>query len=529
MMRAQDVAGENPFGEAEVAYRELVHRLQSPETMTMRHEAVEIVVLGEGRELLRRLYQAHLDMRGPGDVGPSVVGSDGVERKEKRLRSRSLGTIVGEVTVNRYGYGAPGASSLFPLDAELGLPREKYSYGVRRHVAEWAAKGSFDEVVQDVGTTTGAKVAKRQVEELAARAATDFDEFYAERQRDASEAKKSGSVLVISSDGKGVVMRQEGLRPATREAAESRSHKLSSRLSPGEKRGAKRMSTVGAVYTIAPFVRTPDDIQRELRGDSDKTKPRRPRPEHKRVWASLEKSSSEVIEDAFQEGLTRDPERAKTWVGLVDGNRAQIGQLKETAARHRVALIIILDVIHVIEYLWRAAWVLHAKERAEAAEKWVTERLRWILEGRSSQVAAGMRRAATRRGLRRQQRKPLDDAARYLLNNRAYLRYDEYLAKGLPIATGVIEGACRHLVKDRMDITGARWSLSGAEAVLRLRSLRASHDFDDYWRLHLERERAANHDVHYANLEVPQIRRDQPKSASHLQLRLVRGGKQVPS
>ena len=114
-------------------------------------------------------------------------------------------------------------------------------------------------------------------------------------------------------------------------------------------------------------------------------------------------------------------------------------------------------------------------------------------------VAAGMRRSATRRELSAAERKPVDDCARYLLNHKAYLRYHEYLEAGLPIATGVVEGACRHLVKDRMDVTGARWSLAGAEAVLRLRALRASGDFEEYWRFHEQQEYQRNHADRYAD------------------------------
>ena len=103
------------------------------------------------------------------------------------------------------------------------------------------------------------------------------------------------------------------------------------------------------------------------------------------------------------------------------------------------------------------------------------------------------------------ERKPVDGCADYLLHYRPYLSYDEALAAGLPIATGVIEGACRHLVKDRMNITGARWSLEGGEAVLRLRALRSSGDFDDYWKFHEIREHERNHAAHYADQQVPAV------------------------
>ncbi|MBW2700681.1 MAG: hypothetical protein JRF33_07650 [Deltaproteobacteria bacterium] len=151
-----------------------------------------------------------------------------------------------------------------------------------------------------------------------------------------------------------------------------------------------------------------------------------------------------------------------------------------------------MDFIHVLEYLWQASYAFHEPGTTEA-QQWVQQRGLRVLHGKSSDVAAGMRRSATLRALRGSKREAVDKCAGYLLKNRDYLQYDLYLDVGFPIGTGVIEGACRHLVKDRMDLTGARWRLAGAEAVLRLRALRASGDFQDYLRFHREQERQRNY------------------------------------
>jgi hypothetical protein len=176
--------------------------------------------------------------------------------------------------------------------------------------------------------------------------------------------------------------------------------------------------------------------------------------------------------------------------------------MKLAAKEYGVSLDIILDIIHVLEYLWKAAFAFY-KEGDPAAESWVKKRLLKILRGESSWVAAGMRRSATLNELVPKQREPIDKCADYLLKYAPYLHYDQYLAKGYPIATGVIEGACRYLVKDRMEITGARWSLQGAEDILRLRSLRASGDFDEYWQFHLRQEYERNHAKKYKDGWVP--------------------------
>ncbi len=509
------------FEDAEAAFYGLTRRLVEPAVMNMTHGQVEAVIETDGREILRQLYQGYINLRGSGDVGPSVLGSDGVLRTHKDESHRVMETLFGRVEVNRMGYRMPGVPTLFPLDAELNLPDSLYSHGAQQRVARSAASTSYETTVAELAATTGASVPKRQAEETAVRAAADFDEFYALREEQAaSSAAQTGAVLVVTQDSKGIVMRKEDLRPATRKAASTRQHKLSSRLSRGEKRNARRMANVAAVYTIVAQPRTPEDIVRELDAVESQPALPRPRPEQKRVWASLEKSIEELTESAFLEGFRRDPLREKKWCALVDGNKTQLAALHAAAARHHVDLSIVVDVIHVTEYLWKAARALHEETSQEGAD-WVRERLLLLLRGKSSSVAAGMRRSATRRGLCPEDRKPVDDCARYLLNNRPYLRYDVFLAEGFPIATGVIEGACRHLVKDRMDLTGARWSLAGAEAILRLRSLRSSGDFDEYWPFHELQDHIHNHLRHYPNGEVPRSTAPSP-GRTQPNLRLVK-------
>jgi hypothetical protein len=269
-------------------------------------------------------------------------------------------------------------------------------------------------------------------------------------------------------------------------------------LGSGEKRNRKRMATVGAVYTLAAYQRTAEDVMLGVDTSDAMAKP--PRARNKRVFASVAKKPEEVVDELFQEALRRDPKRRRVWVMLLDGDEHQIKRVAEYAKKYRVDLIVVQDFIHVLEYLWKAAYCFH-EAGTRQAQDWVTERGLRILEGHSSDVAAGMRRSATLQKLTKNERKAVDVCANYLIKNRPRLRFDVALAMGLAIATGVIEGACRHLVKDRMDVTGARWSLDGAEAVLRLRSLRSSGDFTEYWQFHQVRELQRNHRARYADLD----------------------------
>ena len=186
----------------------------------------------------------------------------------------------------------------------------------------------------------------------------------------------------------------------------------------------------------------------------------------------------------------------------MDGNRHQIDCIEAQAEQRKVSVAVVVDLIHVLEYLWGAVWCFFAEGDA-AAEDWVGDRALAVLEGKARQVAAGIRRRATTAGLGKAKRKKADDCAKYLVNKAAYLDYPAALAAGWPIATGVIEGTCRYLVADRMDITGARWSTEGAEDVLKLRAVRCNDDFDAYWRFHLDREQQRVHESRYANGAIP--------------------------
>ena len=219
---------EDTFGMSRDDLESIIAFLRSAESRQMSHSDVEKLVRERSYELSRKLFQAHVDSRGPGEAAAPVRGADGVERDQERIHERGLTTIFGEIRVKRFGYGAEGADSLHPLDAELNLPRERYSFELRRTAAVEVSKGAFDEAVASLGRHTGAKVGKRQVEELAGRAAEDFDAFYGQRAPPAGD--RSASVLAITADGKGVVMLRKDLREATKKAAEKGSRRLGKRL-----------------------------------------------------------------------------------------------------------------------------------------------------------------------------------------------------------------------------------------------------------------------------------------------------------
>jgi hypothetical protein len=474
------------FCDAKDQLNAIIAELQSESFANMEHGDVESHINQQGHEVMRQLLQGHFNLMAAKEATkPHVTSETGISLSHVRRQTRrTLSSQFGDVQVTRKGYSQRGESSQFPLDAQLNLSQDCYSDGLRKQVALEALKGSYDNVIESIDNTTAGHIPKRQSMNVVQDVSQDFEAFYQQSRFRKSEETKD--LLILTFDGKGIVMRKEGLREGTRKAAEA-SKKLNSRLSPGEKKDRKRMAMVAAVYTVMPHERTAEGIMRITEEDDvNNVLPFRAPVRNKRVWASLERDAEDVIREAFEEALQRDPEQKRSWVVLIDGLPHQIRLVNKVKSEMNLKATIVMDFIHVLEYLWKAAWCFFEKGDP-AVEDWIAERAVRILRGECGQVAKGIRQSATKRQI--ESREGVDKCADYLLKNKSRLQYDDALAQGFPIATGVIEGACRHLINDRLDITGSRWSLKGAEAILTLRSLKSSGDFDSYWTFHKEQSK----------------------------------------
>jgi hypothetical protein len=397
---------------------------------------------------------------------------------------RLLATLSGTVRVTRCAWRRPGVPNLCPADAALSLPACRPSYALARLAAVEAVRGSFETAHAAITRRCGPVMGKRQVEQAVIAAAGDIAGFYAARIPVPCTAS---TLLVLSADAKGIVMRPQALRPATAKAA-ARQSRMRTRLAAGEKSSRKRMATLTCVYDTEPSPRRPHDIIAPP-GGRHGHRTLRPRPKATAKWlaGSVVHDPASMIAAAFDQAGARDPQHQRTWVILVDGAEHQLDLIRAEAARRDVTIHIVIDLIHVLEYIWKAAWSLHPAGDP-AAEDWVAVKALAVLAGDSARVAAEITAEADAASLTSAQRTGADACVRYLTSKDEYLRYDQALAAGWPIATGVIEGACRHLIGDRLDITGARWGLPGAEAILTLRAVISNGDFDDYWRYHLTRE-----------------------------------------
>jgi len=473
---------------AQAAARDLESWVLSREALALPVHRLEVEQERRAREVQRLWLQANLEARGTGDVGAAVMRCrNGAEERLgcREQHTRRLATVFGEVTVHRRAYRSrTGGPSVHPLDGELELPERRYSQEVQRRVVKAAVQGPYDEATERLKESTGLKVSKQSAEEVVADAACDVDAFYAQRQP--LPAEETGSVLVGAVDGKGIPMRKP-----------ERAEKVVRRRK-GEKANKKRMATVAAVFTRDPCVRTPDDVVESLFREGPRpTGPpgERSCPEQKRLFASLKQPKDEVIAEMAAEMERRDPQRTKSWVCVCDGEQA----LQRRVEAALPGVVLVLDLLHVLSYLWKAAYVFHAEGSREATA-WVRKRLLWVLEGKSGQVVKGLRQTATKRSRRGSKhrlgaakQKTLRGVASYLHRNRGRMRYDAYLAQGLPIASGAVEGACKHVVKDRMERSGMRWTEDGAEAMLKLRATYLSRDFDEYWEFHLRQEQQRLH------------------------------------
>jgi hypothetical protein len=466
-------------------------------------DAMEALVTGQGRDLLRGVIQHGLDAQAAAEVRVAgVTGADGITRTlAERDHGRAVVTTVGEVRVGRIGYRvrAKGVPALFPRDAVLNLPPRGYSWQLQRLAVMFARGGAYELARELVLAVTGVRAGKRQLEEMAAAAAADVAAFYCPAGPEGEPELGTAGPVGLSADGKGVTVRPESRRERT-VAPQGRVKNFGSRPGTGEK-GSSRIAEVACVFEVIPGPRTPEQVMAGHHGGSgDKAQDKpAPRAVSRRYAVDIAAGRSAAISWLFDEGERRDPGHARDWIALVDGDNHQIRLIQaEAAARGVTGLVILIDLIHVLEYLWKAAWAFHAP-RDPAIETWTIAQALEILHGRAAGVIARITALAAEHPPQgsehaRNIRKTLG----YLQAKLPFLDYPAALAAGWPVATGVIEGACRHLVKDRMAITGARWSTEGAQAILWLRVLHANRDHDAYWDWHLQQEHQRNHLSRYS-------------------------------
>lgn len=413
--------------------------------------------------------QLLVDCLGNGDVGEVHRLPDGsCLKRSETPQPRPYVSIFGALNIEQYVYAQREGQAIefAPIAARLALPQGKFSYLLQDWDQNFAMEQPFERVSQTIQRILELHQHVDSLERMNREMADEAEAFHVAQA--VPPAEEEGEIFVETADGKGVPIR----RPADAPPIVDHQHRS------GPKPDRKKMATVGAVYSIDRFVRTPEEVLESLFRDPRQPRPTtpRPRPCHKRMRAMLDHIDSNGDEVGGRaavfgwisgEMAARHASSAKPIVCLMDGEEP-LWNMRDVF-QEEVPMIDILDLLHVTPRLWDAAMLFHPRGSG-AAERFVRERLGRILHGEVDAVVRGLRRMGTQK-LHGNKRTKLQTICGYYEKNRHRMHYDQYLALGYPIASGVIEGACRHVVKDRLERTGMNWTVPGAQAMLDLRCI----------------------------------------------------------
>jgi len=431
------------------------------------------------RVLLRignNALEAYVEKKGTGE------NAYGNEIHSYSVKNWNYISVFGTVPIKRaYFWDKEIGSGVFPLDEDLNLPAKHYSYLLQNWNQLLAVDSNFDSARETLERILGINIWTKQSEEINQNAALSVDEFYESN----FEGEQTQPILVAEVDGKGVIIRKETRDDTT--------GPYKPRLKKGEKNGKKKMATVTAVFGIDRNIRDVNDIVKYETDNSEKnpTQPRlkivtddEPKPKNKIVRATLE-GKEKAFQRIVMEIDSRDPNKRCERILLMDGESALEKKAKEYLTPR--GFVIILDLFHVMERLWTLCYFFYTEGSQESVE-WVRKYLTMILTGKVGYFIGAIRQIMKKRGFSPSKSQKIEKLLRYYEKRKCHMKYDEYLAKGYPIGSGVIEGACRSFVKDRMELAGMRWSEIGAEKMLELRSIKVNGKWDNYWQYFVTEE-----------------------------------------
>jgi hypothetical protein len=450
-------------------FQALLAYVTGPEAQTQTAYTVELTLfrrlLALGAALLRLFFLTRAAVR----PATPVRDSNGIPLPYHDQRPITYYSVFGKLTFARPYFYAAGVAGICPLDADLSLPARCYSDLLRDWLGYASTDGTYRETTATIKRILDLDLSVQAVEASVQDDACDIAAFY-DQDIAARTPTPLGTMLVAQADGKGVPMVQPpGATPI--------------RLGKGQKRTKKKEAIVTALYTIAPYQRSPQEVVATLLHDPHPAEAtQRPHPIAKEVRATLD-GKAVAITKLAQRAAMRDGPHIQARVALTDGAEA----LQEQMRTHLPGYTLVLDIIHATEYLWDTANALLG-ETHPARMAWVRQHLEQILMGQTSAVIAALEAEMAAPNRTTTQVQALRTTIGYYQRNLLYMRYDVYLAWGWPIGTGVVEGACGHLVKDRMEQAGMRWTQSGAQAILDLRAVRLTGDWDAYWQFHRQQQ-----------------------------------------
>jgi hypothetical protein len=440
-------------------FERLLALVTGPEAQTATMDQME-------RSLFRRilrlgfgLLQLFVLKRVEAETHAPLANGDGRRLPYHSQKPSDYFSIFGKLSFERAYFYARGQGGRYPLDEALSLPERCYSDLLMESAELLGVEGAYRKGLRVMARLLGLTLPELALETSVAEHSRTVKTYYA--QKPAFPSTEEGPILVAQADGKGVPM----------VARETTDWKV--RRGKGDKKTRKKEAIATAVYTIEPYYRTPQDVIHALFKKGDPP-PDRPAPRHKQVFASL-KGKDPAIRRLAAWTARRDGEHIRQRVALTDGAEP----LQKQVSAKLSGFTLVLDIIHTDEYLWKAGTALFGETDPHRAE-WVEAQMLDLLSSRSDAVIRRLEDKAATLHRRSQAAKTLYSVANYLRRNQPYMDYAEYLRRGWPIGTGVVEGTCRHLVKDRMELSGMRWTIAGAGALLALRSVNENGDWDDF-------------------------------------------------
>jgi hypothetical protein len=474
-------------------FQELIEYVIGGESHTRTAYEVELTLFRRLLALGAKLLHLFFVQRAAVRPSRPVYAPDGTALKYHDQRSTTYFSVFGKIRFRRHYFHAPGQEGVCPLDAELSLPPRCYSDLLRDWAEYGIASESYDESIKVLQRILGLSVSKLALETGVQEDAADVEAFY--EQKAVPPPEEEGSILVIQADGKGVPMVRTDPAPQT------------VRRGKGEKRTKKKEAVVTAIYTVAPYCRTPQELAdallrhlaQEATQFTDDSRTKRPSPVGKEVRATLD-GKDVAFERLTRRVTQREGKHIQHRVALTDGAEPLQRQVNDRLS----TFTLVLDIIHAVEYLWQAVNALLGEKNPNRTA-WVKEHLLLILSGRTAEVIQALQERVQDPSLSTSQRQAVQSTLGYYQRNLPYMHYDQYLAQGWPIGTGVVEGACGHLVKDRMEQSAMRWTQPGAQAVLDLRAVRINDDWDDYQRFRRHRQHQRLYDAYPIAVPMAEI------------------------
>lgn len=437
-----------------------------------------VFLLNLGLELIKSIFQEKIFNYEMGHIlKESQRGS--VNKGESK---RNYVTIFGKMELIRTSYWLKGVGKFHPSDDYLELPHgHHWSYHLQEIVGSSACDNDYRASVEVCNKLLNLELSWKSSERNVGYLGKNVDEYYESKE---PIVEQSAVCFSASFDGKGVtkvveIKKEEGVNPKRR-------------LGRGEKLSTMEMATVSVVSSFAPKVRTTAAIVDSLMGTVEnkeinngvaKKQSENDNSWHKNIHRrghlGQQKKSIEYGINQIKQRMVNPNSRFVIPIDAGAGLEPKILECVREMGLENQFDGIILDIIHVNEYIWEAATAILG-EKSKFKSKWVRTVLTDLLESKTDKVIKGLELTRDKGDFSDSKKKRIQTTITYFTNHKHKMDYKYFLGKGYPISSALVESACGHLVKERMEQSGMRWSSVGAQNILDLRAVKINGDLEDF-------------------------------------------------